>query len=266
MQMKTSVTLNKIALGAVAAAALPGSAALAQGAPPVFTWTGFYAGLHAGAAFSNIPNRHTYSSGKGLPSAWNTNTNLEQATLGVHLGYKQQFGALVAGVEAEINQRFGSASASFAFPAIGKLNGLGVAGPATITARSNTEGNVRGVFGFLVMPNVLVYGTAGVSWANFRFGGVGFLPLSGAPVGPIHNLLSGTRTGPVFGGGIEFAINENWRGRIEALHAIYSGRTARFSSTFGEETYTVSNKIKTTTVRVGISRAFTTGGGAAILP
>ncbi len=264
MNAKISVKFNKIALGAVASVLAPGTAALAQGAPPIFVWTGFYTGLHAGTAFSNIPNRHTYS-GYGPVASWTTNTNLQQATLGVHFGYKRQFGSLVAGVETEINVRFGSANAVFSFAGVGKANGLAAA-PGTITARSRVEGNLRGVFGVLVNPRTLLYGTAGVSWANFKFGGTGVLPISGAPIGPIHNQLSGTRFGPVVGAGIEIALNEHWRGRIEALHAIYGSKTASFVFSGGEETYRVRNKITTTTIRFGISRAFSTGGGPAILP
>lgn len=268
MSTKLTIKFNslKIGMAASAAAVVPlGSAAVAQGAPPIFTWTGFYVGAQAGGAFSNIPNYHFYSS-KGPPATWGTKTNIDQPTIGIHLGYKRQFGALVAGVEADVNARFGSANARFSTPGLGKINGL--ATPiGTISAKANWDASLRGVLGYLATPRTLVYGTLGISWADFSFGGTGNLPLSGAPFGPIHNQLSGVRTGVIFGAGIEFAFNQVWRGRIEALHAIYGGKTARYTGTGrGEESYSVRNKVKTTTIRIGISRAFSSGGGAANLP
>src|SRR5690348_11043347 len=78
-------------------------------AAPIFTWTGFYVGLNAGAGFNNRNNGYV-TSGFGNTVVFSTNgggfnnNNDAGFTGGVQAGYNWQISPLfVVGVEADIN-------------------------------------------------------------------------------------------------------------------------------------------------------------------
>lgn len=260
--------LNLVVAATAAAVAPVGGTALAQGSLPIFTWTGFYVGAQAGINFNNVSSSHSYQFLGYAPQSFGSSNNHEQGTVGVFFGYNQQFGRIVAGIEADINANFGSSNARLSIPALGKINGLGgVVG--SVRAKSDWQGSIRGRLGFLATNRLLIYATAGVSITDFSFSGTGttvFINPFAQDVYSTINQLSGQRTGVVLGGGIEFMINNAWRAKFEALHTIYNSKTATYVGNRGEERYTVRNKISITTVRIGVSRSFSTGGGSASLP
>jgi outer membrane immunogenic protein len=260
-RMTAGTRINKVGLGvAVSSAALApyGQVAWAQGLP---SWTGFYVGGQFGLAASPVHSSQNYlfdtGYGGGLSGFGSNSNSLSQGALGAYFGYNQQFGKFLAGLEGDINARFGSANSILPLYSLGKANGLGggsLAGYARFKVGSNWEGSLRARLGFLATERILLFGTAGVSWADFRFSSSGF---PGAPaIGPIWDSLGGTRSGFVFGGGFEYALSQFWHVKLEALHAIYDHHTANFTSTNGEETYLVHTKLNTTTVRIGMSRQF----------
>ena len=79
-------------------------------AVPIFTWTGFYAGLHAGAAWQdrdNCPTLATYTNGVATPvTTFQPNCDGGRRTNfigGAQLGYNWQINSFVIGAEADIS-------------------------------------------------------------------------------------------------------------------------------------------------------------------
>ncbi len=94
-------------------------------------------------------------------------------------------------------------------------------------------GTVRGRIGYLAMPSLLVYGTAGFTyggaWANINTSGTNYyIPwahLTGAHADPITNGSfsgngsgSGLLTGWNAGGGFEWMFMQNWSAKAEAFY------------------------------------------------
>ncbi|KQO74842.1 hypothetical protein [Methylobacterium sp. Leaf89] len=196
--------------GAASAADLP-----RRVAPPVFTtvpvfsWTGFYAGLNAGYGFDANSSRGatvigtTAASGvvangadPGLVAFSNRNAN-NGFTGGGQIGYNYQFtpgSGVVVGVEADAQYLgFGTNRNTASF--VGTPNAdLTFVNPNGL---SNLDyfGTVRGRLGY-AFDRTLVYGTGG-----FAYGGGG-----GSSFGLPNSSTDTFRTGWAAGGGIEYAL------------------------------------------------------------
>ncbi|MFC6047310.1 outer membrane protein, partial [Methylobacterium hispanicum] len=196
--------------GAASAADLP-----RRVAPPVFTtvpvfsWTGFYAGLNAGYGFDANSSSGatvigtTAASGviangadPGLVAFSNRNAN-NGFTGGGQIGYNYQFtpgSGVVVGVEADAQYLgFGANRNTASF--VGTPNAdLTFVNPNGL---SNLDyfGTVRGRLGY-AFDRTLVYGTGG-----FAYGGGG-----GSSFGLPNSSSDTFRTGWAAGGGIEYAL------------------------------------------------------------
>ncbi|MCF4128204.1 outer membrane protein [Methylobacterium sp. SyP6R] len=166
---------------------------------PVFTWTGFYAGVNAGAGFGG-------GGGTFTDATYGTATlgHRDAAFVGGgQIGYNYQFtpgSGFVIGAEADIQgTTFGRARSGL----VGSTTFYDV-GPSL-----DWFGTVRGRIGY-AFDRFLVYGTGG-----FAYGG------GGTPANASYytGTLPGTfRTGWTAGGGVEYAITERLSARIEALY------------------------------------------------
>lgn len=122
---------------------------------PVFTWTGFYAGLNAGYAF------HAGSSGHTDPTYGAVTGGARSGGFagGGQIGYNYQFApgsGLVIGVETDIQgASFAKADAAY----------LGTTPYYSVRPSPDYFGTVRGRLGY-AFDRVLVYGTGG-----FAYGG-----------------------------------------------------------------------------------------------
>jgi outer membrane immunogenic protein len=186
--------INKLLLSTVALAALAGTAFAAdlpsRHAPPVyvppplpvFTWTGVYIGGQVGYEFGRDSNNVNPSS-----------SNNSGVIGGAHIGYNYQLPAnIVVGLEGDVE---GSS---------GKANSL-LGGSVADSYRETVQGSVRGRVGYAV-DRALFYATGGAA-----FGGIqnNYLSALGA------DSASHTRVGYTVGGGVEYAINNNWSVRVE---------------------------------------------------
>jgi outer membrane immunogenic protein len=68
-------------------------------------------------------------------------------------------------------------------------------GFTTLSSELEWTPSIRARFGYLVVPSLLVYGTAGVAWGNFQFRGSAANSMSGYATGAV---LSDTETGVGF--------------------------------------------------------------------
>ena len=230
---------KKIALAAALVASFSGSALAADlpskkapvVAPPVLSWTGFYVGANAGGLWSgnNSGSLQIYGGQPGLtpalsaiPAGRNVFNNYGGFLGGGQVGYNYQLmQRFVIGVEADIQGMAGNAGAA-------NFTGVSSADGTTYTtygkASSNLQyiGTVRGRVGYLVMPTLLAYGTAG-----FAYGGVstnvwlatgGSGGTYGGSGGGTSLAYSNTQAGWTAGGGVEWMFLPNWSAKAEYLY------------------------------------------------
>ncbi|MFN3481509.1 MAG: outer membrane protein [Rhabdaerophilum calidifontis] len=150
-------------------------------AVPVFTWTGFYVGAHAGYGFGSTTS--TGAGGFNDPDGF---------VGGAQIGYNHQIDRLVLGLEADLSWT--------------DLNSRGPGiGAGASKADLNYLGTVRARVGFAV-DRFMPYVTGGLAYggSDVSIPGVGSRDT--------------TRIGWTVGGGVEYAFTNNWTARIEGLY------------------------------------------------
>jgi outer membrane immunogenic protein len=193
------------------------------------SWTGAQVGGQGGVSpmaqgFAE-PGSHLFpvctSSGGIYPDSYCTETPFSftghktSATGGAFLGYRIQFGSVVAGIEGDINAKGGSASYSATDSNLYRTETF------TGSVNQGGDGSIRGRLGWLVTPWTLVYGTGGVAFGNVS-GSFGYTAheidgLCGVPCASVSggSSWSTTRTGATGGGGVETLITPNLTLRLE---------------------------------------------------
>jgi outer membrane immunogenic protein len=210
--------IRTLLLSSVALAALAGTAAAAdlpsRRAPPVyvpppipvFTWTGLYVGGQIGYEFGRS---------NAVSSTGAVNGASPSGVIGgAHVGYLYStqgipgFGAAlgsggVIGVEGDVDGS--NYSSTYALGALSDRT------------RQNIQGSVRGRLGIAV-DRALFYATGGAafgdlgnSYTNFNTGA--------------YTSLSHTRVGWTVGGGVEYAVTNNWSVRAEYRYTDFGNMT-----------------------------------------
>ncbi|AMJ61215.1 outer membrane protein [Bosea sp. PAMC 26642] len=180
---------------------------------PIFTWTGFYVGVNAGAAFSTID---TTLSGTAANTIGNVAALRRPASLstdktgfigGGQIGYNYQIGSFVLGAEADFQYTDLKETRSF----------LGTSG-ATSVFRNEMEylGTVRLRAGYAV-DRFLVYATGGLAYGEVKNNATFF---NAALPGQVDYLgsRSDTQIGYAVGGGVEYAFSSNLSAKAEYLY------------------------------------------------
>ena len=184
-------------------------------APIPWTWAGFYLGGHGGYGWADNPfSKAIVRDGLVFPPL--TGVDSRGFVAGFHAGANWQSRSVVGGLELDISATDIKGSTSSA------------AGVARVTQNDKLDpvGSVRARLGYLARPDVLLYGTGGLAWAQHsatnEFPGFILAPLT------TQNWLFGW----VGGAGIEARLgNSNWLGRVEYLHYDF-GNTGAFAGTF----------------------------------
>jgi outer membrane immunogenic protein len=207
--------------------------------PPAPSWTGFYAGVHGGAAWQQARDITWVDPNflLGVAGAVPSPVRIAGATNlggvgGGQLGYNWQtwWPAWVIGVEGDIS--FASLSnhnvqspavfptvAGIAGPGPGANAGIGAANFAStsLQASQNTEwlASLRGKLGFTGwLNNTMFYATGGIAWAQVEHQGSGvFFNGFTDQTQPNHSV----RTGWVVGAGAEWMVTTNILLRAEYL-------------------------------------------------
>jgi outer membrane immunogenic protein len=182
--------------------------------PPVVTWTGFYGGLDVGGGWSANNNADSLlpfidpetrelfllpGSGRG--------SNSSGGLGGGQIGYNYQFSPMfVVGAEADFQgasiSYSSSNSVSYSAPASGNTLIPLLPNNGIVAVGLRWFGTVRGRAGFLLMPSLLIYGTAGFAYGDVLGDWTGY---------------GNTRTGWTAGGGVEWMFVPNWSAKLEYL-------------------------------------------------
>jgi len=171
---------------AASAADLPAREAPAPiiAAPPIFTWTGFYAGLNAGWGWRSDDSQSVVIGGVAPGTLFFDNDDDGGFTGGGQIGYNYQIGSVVVGLEADIQWADTDQDVRVAFVPAG-LPGTFIPGEFR-NDLSDWFGTVRARLG-VAFDRVLIYATGGLAYTD-------------------------NDTGWTLGGGVEWALPVNWFG------------------------------------------------------
>ena len=217
----STVALVGLTAGAVAAD-LPRRAAPMAPAPiaavPVFTWTGFYAGVNAGYAFGDETDNRRRN------PFFRVRDNGDGSGLGgAQIGYNMQFCMFVAGIEADAQ----AIDLDAVYGSDIRLRGVARRVRGNDDDGVDAFGTVRGRLG-LAFDRALVYATGGLAWRtdednDRRFG----------RLGNFRN--NDDNIGWTVGGGVEYAFTNNLSAKVEGLYVDFSENndTRRARGLFG---------------------------------
>ena len=220
MNLKVMLAASAIALLGAAAGARAADAIIEE-APveiPLFTWTGGYAGIQGGYAWTNL----------GVDGTGFAIDDLNGGLFGGYVGYNWQSGAWVFGAEGDFN---------------GLWNDQTFAGPFPTSVDIGTDwlASIRGRVGYAA-DRTLIFATAGVGWteasSDINFGGGA--TLSG----------SDTFVGWTLGGGVEYAFTDNWIGRVEYRYYDFGDKDLDGPAGLG------SLDVNTSTLTLGVAYKF----------
>jgi outer membrane immunogenic protein len=190
-------------------------------AAPLFNWSGFYYGIHAGYSWGDS----THENGPAALSSGNIDTN--GWLLGGTVGANWQSGTLVTGVEADL-----------AWANVDGAGGTPAACPAACSTELNWLGTGRVRAGFAA-DAYLFYVTGGVAFGGVEGGQAGF------------GSGDKTRVGWTVGAGVETAVAQNWTAKLEYLYADL-GDKAAYTTAAG----TFNVDYKSHIVRMGMNYKF----------
>lgn len=187
-------------------------------AAPIFTWTGFYAGLNAGYHWSHADLRVTHLPTQAAFNAdpYSVGLNPSGFIGGGQVGYNWQTGSFVLGVEVDAQYMSGRSSRTFGplalFGGAPQLGSFGIA-----RSETNMLATARGRIG-VAFNQSLLYLTGGLAFGNVKdFSRAQY----GGGVGNTFNYIGATdgwRTGYALGAGWEYAVSGNWSVKAEYLY------------------------------------------------
>jgi outer membrane immunogenic protein len=194
--------------------------------PPVYSWTGFYIGGHAGGGFANSSWSDPFTGGS---NSFKSSGFVGGGQIGADL----QFNMLVVGVEGDFS-----------------WTGLRGSGTDSIGDTINTKldwtSTVTGRAG-VAFDRLLVYGKGGVAFARDQSTFTDTLANSSS------NSL--TRTGWTAGAGLEYGLTKNWSAKVEYDYLGFGSQTLNFS-TAAVPSYSSNAKLDVQEVKAGVNFRF----------
>ena len=258
---------RRILLASVGVIALAGSALAADlpsRAPPpvyvppapIFTWTGIYIGGQIGYAWG----KSNTNLGDNFGDYTSFSTNNSGVIGGAHVGYNLQLSQFVVGLEGDVDGSSLSKSVSNTYYVDGfyPIN-------TTVSGSLGVQGSIRGRVGY-AWDRVLLYATGGVAFGGFN-GSIS------TPIG--YDSGSTTRVGWTVGGGLEYAVTNNWSIRAEYRYTQFGHSSVYANNSFGASDYYFpglaavgaygNRTINENRVQVGFSYKFDTAAPAPVV-
>lgn len=234
--------------------------------PPVaipYSWTGFYLGGNAGGAWAKVPV--LFLSGSPTP-ADNAAENLAGTTDfrpstfvgGIQGGFNWQSGPVLIGLELDyssfrLNAQQGPANYPFG-------SNPALVFTLTQSVKTNWLFTARPRLGYIA-NDAVIYATGGVAVTDLNYS-LSFIDTSGGGASETTS-FSKTKTGWTAGGGVEYALPNNWSLRAEYLHARFGSETIVGVNGVGEPNTHIISKVSVDMVRAGINYRF---GMPRVLP
>jgi outer membrane immunogenic protein len=274
-------TFSAVAVLVAVTAAAPGLHAdeyeptVLAAAPPTFA--GAYIGLNAGAAWGSLGyatdpgcppdaveavfcNNSPPSASNGAAVANSGSGTLSRSgfTGGIQGGYNWQAGNLVFGGEGD----FGAFSLSKSVNPTGVFPFAFAGTTYALSESMSTDWliTLRGRLGMTVMPQLLLYATAGVALTDLRvssgYADNAIDPLQSLPGGTGSSSVSNVRTGWTIGGGGEWMIDSRWSVKAEYLYVDFGSANFAVATSNTEEfqqTMTIDADLSAQVARVGVN-------------
>ena len=220
--------------------------------PPVFSWTGTYAGMNAGWIRSESDAKLTGLTGFDFagqpagpifdviqPRRFGNDGNGFLA--GLTLGYNQKFSSsFVVGIESDIAWTNTDASQTRAIVAV---FGVPLTAPTTLSTEMEWFGTLRARAGVLATPQLLLYATGGLAYANIEVRGSEKFGALATVLPYASGSSSDWKTGWTVGGGGEWLLGKQTTIKAEYLYYdLNDSSVALVGPTGGTATYNVENK------------------------
>lgn len=210
------IVLATLALaGSSNAADLPRVAYKAPPPVPLFSWTGFYIGVHAGAGWGLKEATFT---GAGGATRTDNQYLISGFLGGAQVGANYQFGPWVLGAEAQ-----------FSWSGVDGKDGCAAQAPAPLLncrTRVDWLGTAAARFGF-AFDRTMVFVKGGGAWVHDNHDVTYFA----APFAGVR--AEETRWGWMFGTGIEHAFFGNWSAKVEYDYLDFGTTTVTFPGLAG---------------------------------
>jgi outer membrane immunogenic protein len=209
-------------------------------AAPVFVpdWVGFYVGVHAGGGWG----RKDFEPGEFETDSTDlfiTNASPKGGVFGFQFGHNWQWGPVVGGLEIDFSGADIKESTPFFFVtpvAIGDTP-AGTAVTLNRDVKIDSLASARGRLGWLIFPNLLGYGTAGIGWGHQR------LTTTETTLTTFETNTTFTNEfGWVAGVGLEWKFAQNWLLRGEWLHYDF-GRSTHPDASFADDNLNVRTTV-----------------------
>lgn len=227
-----------------------------------YNWSGFYVGATAGGAWSkdrvelDAAGSYLGADASEFSALGSTVLNQSSGIFGAKVGFNSQLDHWVLGLEGDWSSlRFRQSTQIFGRPFFDKSSGYYAS--FNESASSDWVATIRGRAGY-AFDRALVYGTAGLALGNQRLSVSEYdhAPF-GSGDGSSSAYGSGVKAGWAAGGGIDYALTDNWilsaeylhidLGKVDATGHIDAGNTAVLN---------YSTSLESDIVRAGIAYKF----------
>jgi outer membrane immunogenic protein len=241
-----------LGIGAASAADLPLKSPSYVAPTPVFTWSGFYAGVHGGYGWgsNNWNSRGIFEAPTFIVSSVSPKTN--SVLGGVQAGANYQIASWVLGIEADWAFLHGQGSSD------GTLSspGLPITDTATGTSQIEWLATFTGRAGY-AWDRSLFYVKGGVAAAGYKDNFVLSTPAT-PPVFIDFGTKGNTLVGWTVGAGFEYAFAPHWSAKVEYNYADLGTASERFNTFATNSSITAMEDIHHTLqiVKVGASYRF----------
>jgi outer membrane immunogenic protein len=221
-----------------------------------YSWTGLYIGVNAGGAWgkSDITTFLTGIFGVNTTAvgiADSPSLKPNGFTGGVQGGYNYQIGNIVLGIELDLNYLGLKDSLSGTFP----YPGLG-GGTFTVSNSVQTDWlfTARTRIGY-AFDRALIYATGGLAVTNVRYNE----SFNDVFATSENSSISANKTGWTAGGGLEYAMTNNWSAKAEYLYANFGSVNSAVHAINAPVTFHHEARLTTNIVRAGLNYKFDWG-------
>jgi len=178
----------------------------------VSDWSGLYVGIHGGYGWGHTSFEPEFvSNSPFLLEAAPPRVSPRGAIFGGQVGYNWQWGSAVAGLEVDYSAADLKEAAPFLILTPPSLTNF----TFTQSVKIDELASARARLGYVVVPNLLLYGTGGIGWGHSQFNTA---QLDNATGILVTGRSDNSEVGWVAGAGVEWKILDHWLLRGEWLH------------------------------------------------